>query len=103
MRNKSNLSLDSASARMLSAPARCVADNNRLNFAAMKYRHLIRPIIIGSLLVPEFRIWTTASLSQRHSTDLFSHCAPQIAAAKMIGSSSFAVILYALVASDHWY
>ena len=92
-------------ARMLSAPTRCVVDNNRLNFAAMKYIGIsLGPLRSGPCWYLSSKFGPhVASLSQRHSTDLFSYCAPQIAAAKMIGSSSFAVILYALVASDHWY
>ena len=93
---------DNASARRLQEPGRCTAERSILYFAAMKKRQRIRPITMGSLLVPVFMICTTASLSHRQRTDLFSQCWPQTAVAKTIGSSSLTVMWNSLVESDHW-
>ena len=57
------------SARVFAFPARYVSEISSLNFAAMKQRQRMRPIAVGSLLVPVLMIWTTASLSQWQSTD----------------------------------
>ena len=46
--------------------AMCVADNSRLNRAAIKCRQRINLITAWSLLVPVFIMCTTDSLSQWH-------------------------------------
>ena len=79
MKKKGKLSRDRASAKEFSIPSMWVALRSKLNLAEMKCRHLISPITSGSLLVPELIMWTTASLSQRHSIVLLTHSAPHMA------------------------
>jgi len=90
-----------ASAIPLAEPARWTADRIMLNFATLKYKQRIKHMTVGSLPVPVFTIRTTASLSQRHRIDRLAHCAPQIAAAIIMGSNYLTVMWLSLMAAGH--
>ena len=92
LKKRERLLRERASAMELFEPGTWEAEINMLKRAKMKCTQRINPITDGSLLVPELIMCTTASLSQRHESDLLCHCSPHIAAAITIGSSSLYVM-----------
>ena len=81
-----------ASATVLLAPGMCSACTEMLYNAQKKCIHLSKCMISESLLVCEAMMLTTAMLSHHTSTWRCCHCAPQMAHAKAIGSSSLAAM-----------
>ncbi len=68
----------------------CVPQTGKCyNGARKTAKHLIKCMANVSLLVPEFKIATTAALPQKHLTDLADHCHPHTAQAS---KSSFTVM-----------
>ena len=70
----------------------CLARTEMSCNAKKKCIHLSKCMIKGSLLVCEAMMLTTAMLSHHTSTWRCCHCAPRMAHAKAIGSSSLAAM-----------
>ena len=67
----------------------------------MKNKLLIKCMILPSLLLPDFKIATTAALSQKHLTDCPRHCLPHTATPITTGSSFFTVMWRSAQESGH--
>ena len=94
--------LERASAATFNFPGMWSALCSNLKCASKKNRQRNKCERWGSLADPFFREWTTAILSERKVTVEFDQYFPHIAAAIMIGTSSFTAMSLLIHGVDHF-